>query len=202
MNHLSLAESNSLAAAALEEMRVLRDRWMWFLLLGIAMVVLGSIAIGWACLANLTIAATWLFGFLLLAGGIGEIIHAFSVGRWSGTLLHMLIGVLYIVVGFMIIEDPGDSAILLTKIISIFLMVGGLFRIVAALSQRFSGWGWVLLNGAVTLLLGVLVYKQLPVSGLWFIGLYIGIDMIMNGWSYVMLGLTLKQMPERPALAP
>lgn len=202
MNHLTAANATSLAAEALEELRVLRDRWMWFLLLGIAMVVLGSIAIGWACLATMTIAATWLFGFLLLAGGIGEIIHGFSVGRWSGTLLHMFIGVLYIVVGFMIIEDPGDGAILLTKIISIFLMVGGLFRMVAALSQRFSGWGWVLLNGSVTLLLGVLVYKQLPFSGLWFIGLYIGIDMIMNGWSYVMLGLTLKQLPERTALAP
>jgi len=179
----------------LEELRALRDRWIWFLLLGIALVVLGSIAIGWACIATITIAATWVFGFLLLAAGIAEIIHAFTAGRWSGTLVHMLLGVLYVTVGFMIIEDPGESAIILTKIISIFLIIGGVFRIVAALSQRFAGWGWVLLNGAVTLLLGVLVFKQLPFSGLWFIGLYLGIDMILNGWSYIMLALALRRVP-------
>lgn len=183
----------------LEEMRALRDRWIWFLLLGIALAALGTIAIGWSCLATLSIAATWIFGFLLLIGGVIQIIHAFTAGRWSGTLVHLLIGVLYVAVGFMIIEDPGESAIILTKIISIFLMVGGVFRIVAALFQRFSGWPWVLLNGAVTLLLGVLVYKQLPASGLWFIGLYIGIDLIMNGWGYIALAIHLSQMRPQSA---
>ena len=70
------------------------------------MVVLGTIAISWACLATITVAATWLFGVLLLAGGIAEIIGAFSAGRWSGTLVHLLIGVLYAVVGFMILDQP------------------------------------------------------------------------------------------------
>ena len=76
------------------------------LALGIALVVLGTIAISWACLATITVAATWLFGVLLLAGGIAEIIGAFSAGRWSGTLVHLLIGVLYAVVGFMILDQP------------------------------------------------------------------------------------------------
>ena len=120
-----------------------------FLVLGIALVVLGSVAIGWACLSTITIAATWIFGFVLLGGGIGEIIHSFTVGRWSGTLVHLHIGVLYCVVGFMMISDPADSAITLTKIIAIFMIVGGIFRVVAALSHRFPGWEWVLLNGGV-----------------------------------------------------
>jgi uncharacterized membrane protein HdeD (DUF308 family) len=189
-------DSTSLSAASLEELQAIRGHWVWFLLAGIVLVALGSFAIGWACLTTITIAATWLFGFVLLAGGIVEIVHAFTATRWSGTLVHLLIGVLNIAVGFMIIDDPGESALLLTKIISIFLIVGGLFRIVAALAQRFEGWNWVLLNGIVTLLLGVLVYKQWPASGLWFIGLYLGIDMIMNGWGYIMLALGLKQLPE------
>jgi uncharacterized membrane protein HdeD (DUF308 family) len=194
---LTPLSSGSLLAASLEELHVLRGQWVWFLLAGVTLVALGSFAIGWACLTTITIAATWLFGFLVLAGGIAEIIHAFSAGRWGGAVVHLLIGVLNIAVGFMIVNDPGDSALVLTKIIAIFLIIGGLFRIVAAISQRFTGWGWVLLNGVVTLLLGVLVYKQWPASGLWFIGLYLGIDMIMNGWSYIMLALMLQRLPPR-----
>jgi uncharacterized membrane protein HdeD (DUF308 family) len=178
------------------ELRALREHWVWFLVMGIALVVLGSIAIGWACLTTITIAATWLFGFLLLAAGIGEIIHSFTVGKWSGTLVHLLIGLLYGVVGFMMINDPADSAITLTKIIAIFMVIGGLFRIVASLSHRFPGWQWVLLNGGITLMLGVLIYKNLPESGLWFIGLYLGIDMILNGWSWIALAIALKQLPD------
>jgi uncharacterized membrane protein HdeD (DUF308 family) len=177
------------------ELRALREHWVWFLVMGIALVVLGSIAIGWACLTTITVAATWLFGFLLLAAGIGEIIHSFTVGKWSGTLVHLLIGLLYGVVGFMMINDPADSAITLTKIIAIFMVVGGLFRVVASLSHRFPGWQWVLLNGGITLMLGVLIYKNLPESGLWFIGLYLGIDMILNGWSWIALAISLKQLP-------
>ena len=89
----------------------------------------------------------------------------------------------------------------LTKIISIFLILGGLFRIVVALIQRFTGWGWVLFNGVVTLFLGILVYKQWPESALWFIGLYLGIDIIVNGWSYIMLALALRQLPARSSVA-
>ena len=182
------------------ELRALREHWIWFLVMGIALVVLGSIAIGWACLATITIAATWIFGFLLLGAGIGEIIHSFTVGKWSGTLVHLLIGLLYGVVGFMMINDPADSAITLTKIIAIFMVIGGLFRVVASLSHRFPGWQWVLLNGGITLMLGVLIYKNLPESGLWFIGLYLGIDMILNGWSWIALAIALKQLP--PAATP
>lgn len=200
MNHTSLSpESDSLLADAAAEMHKLRDQWLWFLLAGVALLVIGILAISWACVATITIAATWFFGFMLLAGGIVEIIHAFSARRWSGTMLHVLVGVMNIAVGLMIIDDPGESALVLTKIISIFLIVGGLFRIFAALLQRFNGWGYVLVNGVITLLLGVLVYKQWPDSGLWFIGLYLGIDIIMNGASYLALGLTLKMLPTRNA---
>jgi uncharacterized membrane protein HdeD (DUF308 family) len=176
-----------------EEQRSLRDYWGWFFVLGIAMAVLGTIAIGWACIATLTITAVWVFGFLLLAGGIAEVINSFWAGRWSGTLVHLLIGVLYTVVGFMIIDQPENSAIQLTLIIAIFLIVGGIFRIVFAISERFAGWGWVLLNGGVTLLLGILIYKQWPASGLWTIGLFVGIDLIFNGWAWIMLALGLRR---------
>jgi uncharacterized membrane protein HdeD (DUF308 family) len=185
-------------SASSPDLPALRDHWRWFLSLGIVMVVLGSIAIGWACVVSVTVAATWLIGFLLLASGITEIVNSFLAGRWSGMLVHLLTGILYAVVGIMIIDQPENSAIQLTLIIAIFLIVGGIFRIVMALSERFPGWGWVVLNGAVTLLLGLLIYKQWPASGLWAIGLFVGIDLIFNGWAWIMLSLGLRQSLSEP----
>jgi uncharacterized membrane protein HdeD (DUF308 family) len=177
-----------------EEAKNLGASWIWFLILGIAMVVLGTFAISYACIATLTVTATWLFGFLMIAGGIAEIINAFHAGRWSGTLVHMLLGVLYAVVGLMIVDQPEGAAVQLTLLIALFLIVSGIFRIVFAISERFTGWGWVLLNGGVTLLLGMMIYKQWPSSSLWVIGLFIGIDLIFNGWAWIMLSMGLRRL--------
>jgi uncharacterized membrane protein HdeD (DUF308 family) len=176
-----------------EEAKTLGASWIWFLILGIAMVVLGTFAISYACIATLTVTATWLFGFLMIAGGIAEIINAFHAGRWSGTLVHLLLGVLYAVVGLMIVDQPEGAAVQLTLLIALFLIVSGIFRIVFAISERFTGWGWVLLNGGVTLLLGMMIYKQWPSSSLWVIGLFIGLDLIFNGWAWIMLSIGLRR---------
>jgi uncharacterized membrane protein HdeD (DUF308 family) len=175
------------------ELQTLTKYWRWFLALGLIMVLVGAFAISWACIATVTVAATWLFGFMLLASGIAEIINSFWAGRWSGMLVHLLMGILYVVVGLMIIDQPEESAIQLTLFIAFFLIISGVFRIVFALAERFTGWGWVLLNGAVTLLAGMLIYKQWPLSGLWVIGLFVGIDLIFNGWSWIMLAMGLRQ---------
>jgi uncharacterized membrane protein HdeD (DUF308 family) len=174
-------------------LETLREHWKWFLALGVAMVVLGTLAIGWACIATVTVAITWLFGFLMLGSGIATIVSAFSVGRWSGMLIHLLLGVLYTLVGFMIIDQPRDAAVQITLIIAVFLIVGGVIRIIFSLVERFPGWGWVLLNGAVTLLAGLLIYKGWPLSGLWVIGLFVGIDLILNGWTWIALSLAVRK---------
>jgi uncharacterized membrane protein HdeD (DUF308 family) len=179
----------------LEDLQALRRHWVWLLVLGIVMVVFGTFAISWACLTTLTVTATWLFGFLLLASGIAEIIHSFWIGRWGGMLFHLLIGMLYVLVGFLIIDQPENAAIQLTLLIAIFLMVSGLFRVVFAVSERFPSWGWIVLNGVVAFFLGLLIYKQWPTSGLWLIGLYIGIDLIFNGWGWIMLAFSARRIP-------
>jgi uncharacterized membrane protein HdeD (DUF308 family) len=82
--------------------------------------------------------------------------------------------------------------VVLTKFIAIFLIVAGVFRIVSALVLRFQDWGWVLLNGGVTLFLGVVINRQLPEAALWVIGLFLGIEMIFNGWTWIMIALGLR----------
>ncbi len=185
------AESVSPAAVLRHELHTLHQQWWCFLLLGISLIVLGSICIVDPLIGS--IASVVFLGFVLLAGGITQIVSSFWAGKWSGMLLHLLIGLLYVVVGYMIIDAPGISMVVLTKFIAIFLIVGGIFRIVSALVVRFHDWGWVLLNGIVTLILGLIINRQLPEAALWVIGLFIGLEMIFNGWAWVMLAIGLRR---------
>jgi uncharacterized membrane protein HdeD (DUF308 family) len=174
------------------ELQPLRDKWWCFLLLGIALVVLGSICIIEPLVPSL--ASVVALGFLLMAAGIAQIVSSFWAGKWSGMLFHMLIGVLYSVVGYMIIDEPVVNMVMITKFIAIFLIVSGAFRIVSAMVVRFQDWGWVALNGGVTLLLGIIINRQLPEAALWVIGLFIGIEIVLNGWAWVMLSLGLRAL--------
>jgi len=182
-------------SAIRHELEAHYKQWWCFLLLGITLVVLGSLAIADPFVTAFTsFAAVLILGFLMLAAGITQIISSFWAGKWSGMLLHMLVGILYCVVGYMIIDQPGVSMVVLTKFIAIFLIVSGVFRIVSALMTRFHDWGWVLLNGVVSLILGLVINRQLPEASLKIIGLFIGIELIFNGWAWIMLGLGLRRL--------
>jgi uncharacterized membrane protein HdeD (DUF308 family) len=182
------------------ELHALREHWWCFIAMGIALVVLGCIGI--VAPFVVTVTSVMLFGFLMIAAGIAQIVTSFWAGKWSGILLHLLVGILYTVVGFMISDAPVENAILLTKLLAIFLIVVGLFNIVAALLHRFHRWGWILLNGCVTLLMGLLINRQWPGSGLWVIGLFVGIEMIFNGWAWIMLGIGLRSATGPMATTP
>ena len=77
-----------------------------------------------------------------------------------------------------------------------FLFVGGIFKVVASLSHKFGGWIWLLISGAIDVALGVLIWSELPTSGLTIIGLLLGISTVFRGVSWLMLGLTLRGIPK------
>jgi uncharacterized membrane protein HdeD (DUF308 family) len=182
-------------SSSTHELHSYRNQWWCFLLLGIALVVLGSLCIIDPFVP--TLASVIVLGFLLIAGGITQIVSSFWAGKWSGMLMHLLIGVLYVVVGYMIIDAPVINMVLITKFIAIFLIVSGAFRAISALVVRFPDWGWALLNGCITLLLGIIINRQLPEAALWVIGLFVGIEMLFNGWAWVMLALDLRAVAKR-----
>jgi len=164
-----------------------REGWGWFLALGILMLILGIAALGME--VALTITSMIFFGAMLLAGGVLEIIAAFRGLGWSGLLYHLLVGILYLVVGLLALMNPVEAAASLTLLIAAAFMVGGFFRIFASLSLRFHNWGWALLSGIVAVLLGLIIWRQWPVSGLYIIGLFIGIELILNGWAMIMFSV-------------
>jgi uncharacterized membrane protein HdeD (DUF308 family) len=174
----------------------IRRGWGWLLALGIVLVILGLAALSWSVLT--TLVSVVFFGWLLLIGGILSVIHAFIRRRWGGFFLELFAGLLYFMVGLMIVGHPAASAVALTLLISVFLLIGGIFRIVTALTIGFHHRMWMLLNGGISLLLGALIWAEWPVSGLWVIGLFIGIDMIFYGWSLIMLGMVVRNIGKPP----
>jgi uncharacterized membrane protein HdeD (DUF308 family) len=194
---MSEAAQSHLSNVLAYELEGLRKNWFWLLVLGIVLVVVGLMAIGSSFIATLT--TVLVLGILFLVGGVVEIVTAFWAHCWRGFWLQLLAGILYAVLGFLFVQHPLATAAGFTLVLAAAFMVGGLFRIISALVDHFHGWGWVLLNGVVTLVLGILIWRQWPDSALYVIGLFVGIDMVFAGWSWIMMALAVRTVPTRPS---
>ena len=175
----------------LNQIEEVRRNWGGFLALGILLIILGIIVLISAEFAS--IFTVFLFGIFLIIAGIIQGIQAFMAYRWSGLFLSLLLGILYIVTGVLCVTNPVGSALSITMLIGILCLIGGIFKIVSSLILRFDQWGWVFFNGIVTFILGLLIYSEWPVSGLWVIGTFIGVDLILSGWSWVLLSFTARR---------
>jgi uncharacterized membrane protein HdeD (DUF308 family) len=174
------------------ECDVLRPRWGWLLFLGIFMVILGTIAL--FMMPAATLGTILVLGWLLVVSGIIEMIHAFRVRRWGGLFLHLIGGVLGVLIGLLVVTHPVAGAMAWTLLFASFFTVIGLFRLIAAISLKFPNWGWAVFDGIVTLGLGILLWTEWPWSGVWFLGLAVGVSLILRGWSYVMFALAIHNL--------
>lgn len=165
-------------------------KWRWLLALGIVLILVGTFSVAVSVVA--TLASVLLFGWLLLFTGAIEAGYAFRHSKWSGILLHVVNGVLSVVAGFLLVTNPAAGALVLTLLVAMFFMIGGLFRIITPIVMKLPHRGWLLLSGVVTLLLGIYIWRQLPGAAVWVIGTFVGIDMLFIGWSWVMLALAAR----------
>ena len=166
--------------------------WGWFLAFGIVLMVLGIAAI--ARSVSATVVSMVFFGWVLVFSSVIELVDAFMVGKWAGFFLHLLIAILFGITGVLILKTPVMSAEAATFLMSFFFLVAGLYQFVAALWIHLPGWGWQAASGAITTVLGLLVLTAWPVSGLWAIGLFVGIDLIFYGWAWAALALGLRKL--------
>ncbi len=166
--------------------------WGWLLALGILFVILGTIGLGMTF--TLTVVSVLFFGVLMLIGGGAQLVQAFQNKGWKSVVWHVLIALLYIAAGIIVMRNPVGASLLLTAMLAGALVAVGVVRIIMAFQLRGdSGWVWLLLGGVVTLLLGLMIFSKWPVSGLWVIGLFVAIEMIVNGWSYVAIALAARR---------
>jgi uncharacterized membrane protein HdeD (DUF308 family) len=166
-------------------------RWKPLLILGIVLIVFGTLALTVSFVA--TLVSVLAFGWLLLVTGGMETVYAFRKTRWAGTILHVVNGALSVVAGFLLLMNPAAGAVVLTLLMAMFFLIGGLVRIVVSLVTSLPHRGWVLLSGAVTLLLGIFIWRQMPGAAVWLIGTFVGVDMIMIGWSWTMAALAARK---------
>jgi uncharacterized membrane protein HdeD (DUF308 family) len=186
------------ASADRREMEALFGKSLWVAVLGGALIVIGVAALVFPAMA--TVESAMVFGVLLLVGGALQVCTAIWVKGWGGMFVNMIVGLLYMFVGLLFVDRPLMAAAELTLVLAVFLFGTGLFRFIVAAGQRYAGWGWGLLNGVVTLLLGVLIWRHWPGDGLWVIGTLVGIELLFSGWSLVMLGLAVRSVA-RPTSA-
>lgn len=170
--------------------RDLAQYWGWFLVLGLGLMVLGIAAVVRSVTA--TIASMLFFGWLLvLACGI-EVAQAVLVGHWAGFFQHLVAAILFGVTGFLIVARPLLSAEVATMLMAVFFLISGLFQVFGSVWITLPGWGWQVADGLITFVLGLLVLRQWPASGLWVIGLFVGIDLIFYGGAWIALALGLR----------
>jgi uncharacterized membrane protein HdeD (DUF308 family) len=195
---MSANDENAVAAV----FGALKKNWGWLLALGILSIVLGTI--GLYLTFALTLATVLLFGALILGGGVLQLIQAFSCKGWKSVLGHVLIALLYVAAGILIIIDPVLASGVFTLLLAGILMAAGVIRITMGIQHRkaATGWYWPLLSGIVSILLGGMIVLQWPVSGLWVIGLFVAVELILNGWSYVFVALAARKAGRKvPAAA-
>ena len=167
--------------------------WGWLLGLGIFFVLLGCVGLG--MVVGLTLASILILGILFVIAGVSQIFDVFKSKEWKVAIWHALVAVLYIVGGFVIIYDPFLASSFITALLAGILIIIGISRLIMAIALRHDkGWVWMLLAGLSSLVLGILILAQWPWSGLWVIGLFIAIELLINGWMYIFLALTLRQL--------
>ncbi len=170
----------------------LRDKWGWFVGLGAALVVVGAIAMVNTLAA--TIASIYTIAFLMLLAGAIQIVQAFGMKSWSNFFLWLLAGVVYALGAIFALLDPILASTVLTLLLAAALAAGGVIRIAAGLGERdHQGWGWVVFSGVLKLLAGIVIALGWPVNSLWVLGLFLAVDLLMQGWAMIALGLALRR---------
>lgn len=162
---------------------------------GVVLLIAGILSIAAPLAAGLSI--TIMVGVLLVIGGISECALAFKAGAFGRGLLMFVVGLLMTLAGLYMVMQPAAGLISLTMILVFYLVVTGVFELLIALQVRpADGWGWLMFNAIVTLLLGIMLWRQFPLSGVWAIGVLFGIKMVFSGWALIFIGRNVKQVTE------
>ncbi|MCA0424479.1 MAG: HdeD family acid-resistance protein [Proteobacteria bacterium] len=171
----------------------LSGKWGWFVALGVLFALTGAYALVAVVPATL-VSAIWIGAFLLVAG-IGETIAAFQFKEWGRFTLWLLMGLAYIAAGIITFVYPMAAAVSLTLIVGIAMLVAGVVRTWLGFNMKDSAaWGLVVFSGVISILLGVMILAQWPASGLYVLGIFLGVDLLFSGAGWISTGLTIRRL--------
>jgi uncharacterized membrane protein HdeD (DUF308 family) len=164
----------------------------WSIALSVLLIIAGLFAICVPLISGVGI--TLLFGWLMILSGITHFIFAFKTHTTGGVIWELIIGAIYLFTGVYLIMHPLDALLVLTLILACYLF----FEAIAEFVQYFQlrprhGAGWILVDGVITLILAIMIWRSWPASSVWVIGTLVGISMLFSGFSRLMLSLAAKR---------
>ena len=175
-----------------EGMRHLRKGSGWIIFFGIVALLAGIVALSSVVMA--TASAVFIVGVMMILGGVAEIIASFGARGWGRFLFWLLLGILYIFAGVICLQNPFQAATLLTLMLGAALIGTGLLRIFLATQMRQgTPWGWVVASGILSFLLGLMIVAHWPYSSFYVLGIFLGIDLIFIGSTWLAVGLALRK---------
>lgn len=175
----------------------LHENRKWYLLIGTVLVIFGIILLASLGMATLTVVL--LFGVLMMVGGVLHLIAAFKIFEGGYRWFWALFGVLYLIAGYYAFTAPVKTAIVLTGLLAIVLLIAGFIRILNAFMLKpLAGWGWTLFSGLLTLATGTIILSS-PDSPFWVLGLFLAVDLLFQGVNYLTFAMAIKKIPPSSA---
>jgi uncharacterized membrane protein HdeD (DUF308 family) len=172
-------------------LQALHFKWGWIVALGVVYLIVGLVALG--SIVTATAAGVLLVGIMMVIAGIAEVFSAFQIRTWGKFTLWLLLGALYIFAGLTTFQNPVLAAVLLTFLLGLALVASGGMRLILAFGMRESTpWILVAVSGAITLLVGLVILARWPVSSVYVLGLFLGMDLVIAGASWIGIGLDLR----------
>lgn len=161
---------------------------------GILLILLGIVSIAAPLLTGISL--TLMLGLVLVAAGITQVVWGLKTRSFRSAITPLLWGVLTLLAGFYVLARPSAALAGLTLFLAMYFFVSGLYEVWLALRLRPNkGWGSTMFAGLVTLVLGVMIWRQFPTSAGWLVGTLVGIKLIFAGWAM----LSIKAVAEAVA---
>jgi uncharacterized membrane protein HdeD (DUF308 family) len=165
----------------------------WSIALSILLIIAGLIALFLPFISG--VAITLFFGWMMILSGITHLIFAFKTHTTGGRIWEILIGLIYLFTGVYLILHPLDALLALTLILACYLFFEAIVEFIQYFQLRPShGAGWLIVDGIITLILAIMIWRAWPASSVWVIGTLVGISMIFSGFSRLMLSLAAKRV--------
>lgn len=165
--------------------------WIWFVVLGAAMIVLGVLA--FLNLPTATAASVYMMGIFMLIGAVAQVVHAFEIRHWAGFVILLLSSILFGVAGYLAFANPSLAAQAMTLVLALAWIASGIMRTWwSFLLRALPGWGWLTFSGIVTALAGAVFLGGWPANSAWLLGVALSVDLVFQGVSAISFGTALK----------
>ena len=151
--------------------------------MGVILLLMGLLVMGSPMVAGVSLALV--IGVMLIIGGIGQLVIAVKTGKG---IPNIIVGVLTLFIGGYMVNNPGAA---MTIFLAAYLIISGIFEVLMSFQVKpVKGWRWTLFSGIVSVLLGIMIWSQFPLSGAWAIGILIGVRLFFSGLALLMFGFS------------